>query len=271
MNGPGAWRSQGVAPKIVQLKPETHSVVNFYNRCKILDVNRLQKDIGPTESVVIKDESGHLVGFVLRNFCPDEALLQWATQVAKMQIPVRRNIRKEDTGKLVLMGYSAGSRSKTAFDWVRNITKKMSDEQKAASDMAGSVLFAVAWQLMKSQVPQEVIDDFNDFVKALGIRRMDKEAGGNGGKADVAPRDSGDGKVKVSIRGVEQGRGRLGLAVGEEEFEFDNVELAPPSGVVGQNYSSYTPGAPPAQMGCIVDHGKVTECQGFRLFSGERG
>ncbi|KAG6817223.1 hypothetical protein H0H93_007413 [Arthromyces matolae] len=229
---------------------------------QILDVNRLQMDIEPSESVVIKDENGHLLGFVLRNFCPDERLLQWATQVANMQIPVRRNIRKEDTGKLVLMGYSAGSRSKTAFDWVRNITRKMTDEQKVTSDMAGSVLFAVAWQLMKSQVPQEVIDDFNDFVKSLAIRRMDKGADATSWEGDNGGRDRGEGKVKVSILGVQEGKGRLGVAVGEEEFEFDNVELAPPSGVLGQNYSrwGYTSRTPPAQMGGIVDDAQDSEC-----------
>ncbi|KAG6836575.1 hypothetical protein H0H93_006531 [Arthromyces matolae] len=191
----------------------------------VLDKCQLQLDIGPHESVLLKDDRGQLLAFVIRNFCPDRSLLDWATAEANKQIPLRRNIRKEDTGKLVLMGYSAGSRSKTAFDWVKNITKKTTEAEKLESDAAGSVLFALAWQLMKSQIPQEVIDDFTDFVKDLRIRRMDR---------GTQERNS---KTLVDISRAEENHGTLRVAVGKEEFEFDNVELAPPSGVVGRNYS----------------------------------
>ncbi|KAG6836744.1 hypothetical protein H0H93_003968 [Arthromyces matolae] len=204
---------------------------------QILDDRLLQIDIGPNESVLLKDESGALLGFVLRDFCPDRGLLDWATATAKLQIPVRRNIRKEDTGKLVLMGYSAGSRSKTMFDWVRNITKKMTEDEKARNDMAGSVLFAVAWQLMKSQVPQEVIDDFNDFVSSLGIRRMDRCSEKTSKEEESTGNVHREANVKVTICDTKGGRGRLGFAMDDKEFEFTDVQLAPPSGVVGQNYS----------------------------------
>ncbi|KAG6820060.1 hypothetical protein H0H93_005900 [Arthromyces matolae] len=199
----------------------------------MLDTNQLQLDVKDDESVIIQDEDGKLVAFVMRNFCPDPNLLHWATEQAAGQIPLRRNIRKEDTGKLVLMGYSAGARSKGQFDWVRNITKKMTEEKRHASNADGSVLFAVAWQLIKSQFPEEIVDDFNDFVKSIGIRRMDW--GGAGDKEATKQEDGAS--VTLMQSSIADGEGTIKVEVGNDEFEFRNVELAPPAGVIGQNYS----------------------------------
>ncbi|KAG6836217.1 hypothetical protein H0H93_010134 [Arthromyces matolae] len=210
---------------------------------KLLDSKRLRVDLKPHESALFVDEKGKLVGVVLRNFCPNQALLDWAIDEAKKQIPLRRNIRvlyslrftentklnalqKEDTGKLVLMGYSAGARSKMQFDWVRNITKKMDDASKDQSNAAGSVLFAVAWQLMKSQVPSEIIQDFDDYIESINIDRMDR------GHCAV-----GSTNVVIRRSSTTDGKETLGVSVEGQSFEFHNVELAPPAGVIGQNYS----------------------------------
>ena len=117
---------------------------------------------------------------------------------------------------MALLGYSAGSRSCPHFDWVRNITAgdlSQSDIDKANSD--ASSLFAFTWQMMRKKIPDEVIADFDCFMKETGMPRM----GGLG------------------TTGADASKGEYEVYADGNPFVFDNVELAPPSGVIGQNYS----------------------------------
>ncbi len=199
-----------------------------------LDPAKLVIDIGPTESACFKTRSGEIVGLVLRGFCASRSATTFADSVAGSQLPNRRNVRvssislmvlkylhtnaplfqKEDTGKLVQMGWSAGSRSRPHFDWVRNITAtRLSQHEVDVLDAEASSLFALTWQMMRSLLPPEVVADFNNFVKGTGIPRMD----GNGQLAS--------GTYQVSMDG--------------ERFDFRDVELAPPGGVICRNYSRW--------------------------------
>lgn len=65
--------------------------------------------------------------------------------------------------------------------------------------------------MIRNIVPPEVVADFDDFVARSGIPRMD----GNG--------QLPEGTYEVPIDCM--------------TFPFQNVELAPPGGVVGENYS----------------------------------
>ncbi len=110
------------------------------------------------------------------------------------------------------MGWSAGSRSSPHFDWVRNITAThLSESEVNTANREASSLFALAWQMMQSILPPEIVADFNNFVEAKGVPRMD----GNG--------QLENGTYEVLIDG--------------STFTFCNVELAPPGGVICQNYS----------------------------------
>ena len=83
-------------------------------------------------------------------------------------------------------------------------------------DVAESSAFALVWNMIRQRLPEEVISDFDAFTSAAGIKRMD----GNGLMVD------------------EEGRSFYQVAVGEAgDFEFHDVELAPPTGVFGENYS----------------------------------
>ena len=118
----------------------------------------------------------------------------------------------EDTGKLVQMGWSAGSRSAPQFDWVRNITTtRLSKPEIETSNKEGSSLFAYTWQMMRNILPAEIVADFNNFTKRTGIPRMN----GNGHLPD--------GTYQVVVDG--------------KPFSFPNVELAPPGAVIAENYS----------------------------------
>lgn len=111
------------------------------------------------------------------------------------------------------MGWSAGSRSSPHFDWVRNITANLSKAEIEASNKDASSLFALTWQMMRNIIPPEVVADVDEFVAASGIPRMN----GNG--------QLPEGVYEVLIGGV--------------TFPFHKVELAPPGGVIGQNYSRW--------------------------------
>ncbi len=85
-----------------------------------------------------------------------------------------------------------------------------------------SASFALFWNLCKSVVPNEIINDFLEYLQELGIGRMD----GNGAMSCDA---EGKGSYKVEIE--------AGPNKKQEVFEFNNVDLAPPTGVSGENYA----------------------------------
>ncbi len=130
----------------------------------------------------------------------------------------------EDTGKLIQIGHSAGSRSQPAFYWVRNITSKHANAPKF--DRKAADLFVFVWQHMQSILPTEVLDDFKLFIKFNDLPRMNPEDP----HTMLPPLKKGNvknthptGKYSVTIQG--------------KDFEFQKVEFAPPGGVCGKNYS----------------------------------
>lgn len=130
----------------------------------------------------------------------------------------------EDTGKLTLLGWSAGARSKRAFHWARNITSKKTDA--GALNKSASNLFALAWQRMRSVLPTAVLDDFKNFVDDNGLPRMDPD----NPLATLPPLQKG-------TADNDHPTGHYMVEINGDEFEFFNVELAPPAGVAGKNYS----------------------------------
>ena len=117
----------------------------------------------------------------------------------------------EDTGKLVQMGWSAGSRSAPHFDWARNITAShLSNSEIATSNKEASSLFAYTWQMMRNILPAEVVADFNNYIEKSGLPRM-----------------NGNGQMDATYQ----------VFVDGKPFSFSNVELAPPGAVIAENYS----------------------------------
>ncbi|GLB39703.1 hypothetical protein LshimejAT787_0702130 [Lyophyllum shimeji] len=189
-----------------------------------LDHSKLVYDVLPKESVIFRNRRGRLVAAVLRNFCPDEATVAWADSVVADAMPGRRNIRMEDPGKLVQMGYSAGARSKPSFHWVRNLLSKAGGPAAAAeSDRKASCVYALAWQLLRGHLPEEVIRDFDDFMEKTKLKRMDGNGQLSPGILNCTQSPGGAGSYSVNANG--------------HEFSFHHVELAPPAGVFGENYA----------------------------------
>lgn len=118
------------------------------------------------------------------------------------------------------MGLSAGSRKALCLDWVKNLkSKTIPTSKQEKADQDASSAFALFWNLTRSVAPQEVLDDFDNYLKKLGIRRMDG--------AGSMPHD------------IATGQGNYSVSTPNYDFTFYGAELAPPTGVCGWNYSRY--------------------------------
>ncbi|RPB12275.1 hypothetical protein P167DRAFT_488072, partial [Morchella conica CCBAS932] len=115
------------------------------------------------------------------------------------------------------MGYSAGSRSKASFDWVRNITSKKNRLEDF--EHLGSYIFALLWNMSKGRLPKPIIEDITGFCNSTLIPRM-----------NYAAKD----------RATSQILGNYTVRVGADDIEFDCVPMAPPSGFMAYNYARGT-------------------------------
>jgi hypothetical protein len=93
--------------------------------------------------------------------------------------------------------------------------RKLTEKVMEAVRRRQSAIFALLWQMLRSRLPPDVLEDFNKFLRDTGIRRMD--AGGSMAE---------DGNL-----------GTYTVEMGDNEYTFHLVDLAPPAGVVAENYS----------------------------------
>ena len=116
---------------------------------------------------------------------------------------------------MVQMGYSAGARSKPSFGWVRNLERKneLTPEFLASVDYQTSCLFALAWNICRAQLPKEVMDEWVQWIESTQLPRMD---------------------AGVHMAGT---HGDYQIHIGEHTTTFHNAELAPPTGLLNQNYA----------------------------------
>ncbi|KAF8231582.1 hypothetical protein L208DRAFT_1211526, partial [Tricholoma matsutake] len=123
-----------------------------------------------------------------------------------------------DPGSIIQTGVSAGSRSKPTIGWVKNIkSKKLSDQFVNRLDEKTAHAFSLLWMLIHRRLPDELSDDILTWLAETGIYRMNKKIVGGFEENSV--------------------KGELELEIGEESFNFEWAELAPPSGAMAANYS----------------------------------
>ncbi|TFK72410.1 hypothetical protein BDN72DRAFT_749459, partial [Pluteus cervinus] len=188
--------------------------------CLLLDSTKLRYDVGPRESRLFYHKK-KVVGGVFRRVCPNKNGVKWVDGVVCKEVNYKKSARLDDPGKLDLVGYTAGSRSKSKFDWsINNVGPARSPDAIRTSDEDCSAAFAFLWNMCRQRLPPEVIKDFDDFLRSNNMRRMD-------GHGTMVP----DG---TAIHG--HGTYTIRLPDGEE-LTFHDVELAPPSGAIGYNYS----------------------------------
>lgn len=125
--------------------------------------------------------------------------------------------QKEDRGHISQMGLSAGSQSKPQLGWVCNIERqKCNTKLHEKVNYNSSSSFAVLWSLAHSLLPDAIVNDFNAFMDTLGFNlRMD-----------------GNGTMGSDL----QGKGSYHIVAGDYDFKFQGAELAPPCGVMAENY-----------------------------------
>lgn len=99
---------------------------------------------------------------------------------------------------------------------------KLAIQQVPESDLdkKTSSAFALLWNLCKIILPNEVIEDFDAFMRREDMVHM-------GAPEDAAGHAIGMGPALRSYT----------VHVGDVGFEFHDVEMAPPCGVMAQNYA----------------------------------
>lgn len=186
----------------------------------LLDESRLQYNIPQHESVIFRDaDTKEIFMVILRDFIPDDELRKDMVATCRQIIKYRRDDRREDPGQLVHFGYTCGDRSKPTVKLAANsryiAPKQLRELNNASQGMAG-----IGWNMLRSRLPQFIIDDYNDTIKDIvGCPRMDMEPT-KGVKNDL---------FSYNIKG--------------EELTFNeagDLELPPPSGLSAINYARFT-------------------------------
>jgi hypothetical protein len=200
----------------------------------VLDPTKFAHIVLPDEDAIFVDEAtGQPVLIVIRDWVRDKGLLEFFSNVITSNADARRNVRvrtlftwskysnqamqKEDAGKIVLAGYSAGSLRKALFGWARNVTARDVDRDEVdALNMSLSSIFALYWKSLKECKLEEAriaVEDLEEWIKSTGVYRMD------GNLASHPLVDS----ISITVEG--------------RDYLFNNVELAPPSAVCAINYA----------------------------------
>ena len=81
-------------------------------------------------------------------------------------------VQREDPGYLVQLGYSPGALSSPEFDWARNLKRKLDAETVASLNYQAGSAFSLLWNMAKNQLPDEVIDDFTQFLNKNNFPQM---------------------------------------------------------------------------------------------------
>ncbi|KAI5917929.1 hypothetical protein F4810DRAFT_726568 [Camillea tinctor] len=181
-----------------------------------LDESRLRYIVRQDESVIFRDaHTGELSFVIIRDFIPDEDIRETMVEVCKEIVKNRRDDRREDPGMLVHFGYTCGSRHDPQIQLaasslrLNTVAKRINEEQlnNRAQGMAG-----VMWNSMRSRLPSEIIDDYNDTILENNFPRMDM-----GREDDTFTFKTSGGDIT-----------------------FEGLELPPPSGLSAINYARHT-------------------------------
>ncbi|KAF5383887.1 hypothetical protein D9757_007416 [Collybiopsis confluens] len=185
-------------------------------KMKMVDSRYLQEDLAEDESALYVDcKTEILVGGAIRNTCESRKILRYIQSVVAENTADRISVRKEDAGVLAIAGWCAGSRSRTTFDWVKNLLGTQSKEQKMEYEYRAASAFALFWNMVKSLGPEEVRRDLEAFASTDGLYRMDSAIWGGGREQQYS------------------------VMLDEEELLFQGADMAPPSGVFGRNYARF--------------------------------
>ncbi|KAK8123412.1 hypothetical protein PG999_003330 [Apiospora kogelbergensis] len=185
-------------------------------KTKTIDFSQLQYIIEQDESVQFRDaDTKELVMIVIRDFFPDAAMREAFTKVCLEVVERRRDDRREDPGQLCHFGYTCGSRHQPGLRLATcnkrlNTPARIEYERQLnykAQGMAG-----LGWNMLKSRLPDEIIQDYEDAIANSEAPRMDMQ------------REQKDFSFPFHGKSV----------------MFKGLDLPPPSGLCSINYSRFT-------------------------------
>lgn len=113
-----------------------------------------------------------------------------------------------------MIGLSAGARNKPCFHWVRNLLRKHSQEVIDEFDAKQCSSFAFFWNLLRHRLPLKILEDFDKWMADAMLPRMTPE-----------------------WKELSEKKGSYSINLPDRSFTFNNVQLAPPAGVMAHNYA----------------------------------
>jgi hypothetical protein len=178
------------------------------------------KIVRADESIIVFDsKTEQIVLVVLRNFCGSQKVLDWLSTTIDDAVSIKKSIRLDDPGKIVLNGYTPGNRGAVSLMWAKNLLRTPtrlfeSPEGLVNFDFQVSSTYALLWNMMRSKLPPAILADMDKFTKSDGTRAAMDGHGTMGGY--------------------------YGMELGGDYFEFHSAELAPPQGNYARNYARFT-------------------------------
>ncbi|KAH6905716.1 hypothetical protein BKA70DRAFT_1107414 [Coprinopsis sp. MPI-PUGE-AT-0042] len=137
-----------------------------------VDTTQLSVTIPEAANVVLHDASnGKIFASVVRNFSGSPAMLGWVKGVVSEAVESRRSVRKEDSGQLVQIGWTGGSRSKPIFGSARNLLRHVADILRV--DQRNSVAAAYMWRRVQLMHPPCVGEDIDKWHREHDLPRLD--------------------------------------------------------------------------------------------------
>jgi hypothetical protein len=79
----------------------------------------------------------------------------------------------EDPGHLSQIGYTGGAQCGRKLGWARNLLRKQTDAAANRLMYESSSAFVLFWNMLRNQLPDEILDDFDAWLKEYDMVRMD--------------------------------------------------------------------------------------------------
>ncbi|KAK8108855.1 hypothetical protein PG984_014656 [Apiospora sp. TS-2023a] len=183
---------------------------------KTIDFSQLQYAIEQDESVRFVDaDTKELVMIVIRNFFPDDEMREAFTKICLEVVDRRRDDRREDPGQLCHFGYTCGSRHQPALR-IATCNKRLNTparkEYERRLNYKAQGMASLGWNMLKSRLPDQIIQDYENAIADSGAPRMD----------------------------MERAEKNFSFAFHGKSITFNDLDLAPPSGLCSINYSRFT-------------------------------
>ena len=197
-------------------KSGNKKTVESAKRTEVIDRSKFAHVVRRGESGLFFDQdTKELVFLKLTGMVASREILEAMNSVCKAAARERRNVRRDDPGMYVDIGYTNGPRNNRNVQLSASLLakKSMTPVEQASIHMREAGIGAVAWNVMKPHLPTVVVNDYNDTILKAGLNRMDG--------------------------GLKEGLFSLWTEDGQKEYRFSSLEAAPTRGGCAMNYCRF--------------------------------